>query len=145
MPKTKRSLWAIRANRNSIGMHLIADFWFGKNNQCLKKIEDPKKLGKVLIEAAKKAGNTPLKVSIHKFNPQGMTGVLLLAESHIAWHSWPEYNFLAIDIFTCGNKAKPEKALVYLKKVLKPKKIEVLKLKRGNLNEKKLFRGKMVL
>jgi S-adenosylmethionine decarboxylase len=125
MAKTKRSrVWAIRSKK-SIGMHLIADFWFGK------KIENPKKLERVLIEAAKRAGNTPLEFSYHKFNPQGLTGVLLLAESHIALHSWPEFNFLAIDIFTCGNKAFPEKALKYLKRILKPAKVKVLKIERG--------------
>jgi len=130
MVKTKRSnLWAIEKfkNSNSIGIHLIADFWFGK------KIEEPKKIEKILIEAAKKAGNTPLKISIHKFNPHGITGVLLLAESHVAIHSWPEFDFLAIDIFTCGNKAMPKRALEFLKKVFKPKKVKILKIDRGNL------------
>ncbi len=129
MRKTKRSLWAVAKtkNKNSIGIHLICDFWFGK------KIEDPKEIEKILIETAKKAGNTPLEVAIHKFNPQGMTGVVLLAESHIALHFWPEFGYLAIDIFTCGNKAMPEKALVFLKTVFKPKKVNVRKVKRGNL------------
>jgi S-adenosylmethionine decarboxylase len=127
--KTKRSLWAIRKlkKQNSLGIHLIADFWFGK------KIEDPKKLEKILIEAAKRTGNTPLEFSYHKFNPQGLTGVLLLAESHIAFHSWPEFNYLGIDIFSCGQKAKPERALKYLKRVLRPKKVEVSIIKRGKL------------
>jgi S-adenosylmethionine decarboxylase len=129
MKKTKRSLWAIGKSKkqNSLGIHLIADFWFGK------KIEDPKKLKKILIEAAKKAGNIPLEFSSHKFNPHGLTGVLLLAESHIAFHSWPEFGYLAIDIFSCGKNAKPEEALRYLKKILKPKKVEVSIIKRGNL------------
>jgi S-adenosylmethionine decarboxylase len=125
MKKTKRSkAWAVRKQK-TIGKHLIVDFWSGK------KIEDPKKLGRVLIEAAKKAGNTPLEFSYHKFNPHGITGVLLLAESHIAFHSWPEFNFLAIDIFTCGNKAFPEKALKYLKRIFKPKRVKIWKLNRG--------------
>jgi S-adenosylmethionine decarboxylase len=133
MKKTKRSLWASEKSKkqNSLGIHLIADFWFGK------KIEDPKKLKRILIEAAKKAGNVPLKFSYHKFNPHGLTGVLLLAESHIAFHSWPEFGYLAIDVFSCGRKAKPERALKYLEKVLKPKKVEFKVLKRGkvkNLN-----------
>jgi S-adenosylmethionine decarboxylase len=129
MKKTKRSLWASEKSKkqNSLGIHLIADFWFGK------KIEDPKKLKKILIEAAKKAGNIPLEFSYHKFNPHGLTGVLLLAESHIAFHSWPEFGYLAIDIFSCGKNAKPEEALRYLKKILKPKKVEVSIIKRGNL------------
>jgi S-adenosylmethionine decarboxylase len=129
MKKTKRSLWAVKKskNQNSLGIHLIADFWFGK------KIEDSKKLEKILIEAAKRTGNTPLEFSYHKFNPQGLTGVLLLAESHIAFHSWPEFNYLGIDIFSCGQKAKPERALKYLKRVLKPKKVEISIIKRGKL------------
>ncbi len=103
------------------------DFWGAQ------QVEDPKKLGEFLIEAAKKAGNTPLKFSYHKFNPHGITGILLLAESHIAFHSWPEFDYLAIDIFTCGKKTFPEKALRYLKQKLKPKKIKVLKIERGKI------------
>lgn len=126
--KTKRSLWAIKRKKEKhIGMHIIADFWFGRN------IEDPKELEEILIEAAKKAGNTPLQFAYHKFNPHGLTGILLLAESHISFHSWPEINFLALDIFTCGNKKFPEKALDYLKKKLKPKKVMISKIKRGRL------------
>jgi S-adenosylmethionine decarboxylase len=129
MKKTKRSLWAKRKlkKQKSLGIHLIADFWFGK------KIEDPKELERILIEAGKKSGNIPLKFSWHKFNPQGLTGVLLLAESHISFHSWPEFEYLALDIFSCGKKAKPEKALKYLEKVFKPKRIEVKILKRGKI------------
>ncbi len=129
MKKTKRSLWAKEKskNQNSLGVHLIADFWFGK------EIEDPKRLEKVLIEAAKKAGNIPLEFSYHKFNPHGLTGVLLLAESHISFHSWPEFGYLAIDVFTCGKRTKPEKALNYLKKILKPKKVEIFVITRGKI------------
>ena len=104
---------------------MIAEFWGGR------VIEDSKKIEKILIGATKKAKNTPLKVAIHKFNPQGITGVVLLAESHIALHSWPEINYLAIDIFTCGEKAFPYKALEYLKNKFRPKKIKIKEIKRG--------------
>jgi S-adenosylmethionine decarboxylase len=129
MKKTKRSLWAVEKlnKQNSLGIHLIADFWF------VKKIKSPKELEKILIEAAKKAGNIPLKFSYQKFNPGGLTGVLLLAESHIAFHSWPEFNYLAIDIFSCGKNTRPKEALKYLKEILKPKKVEVSIVKRGEL------------
>jgi S-adenosylmethionine decarboxylase len=129
MKKTKRSLWAKEKlkKQKSLGIHLVADFWFGK------KIENPKELEKILIETAKKSGNIPLEFSYHKFNPQGLTGVLLLAESHITFHSWPEYDYLGIDIFSCGRNAKPEKGLKYLKKVLKPKRVEISIIKRGKL------------
>jgi S-adenosylmethionine decarboxylase len=126
MAKTKRSWkWAKEKNQKYAGIHLLAEFWGGK------VIEDSKEIERILIGATKKAKNIPLKVAIHKFSPQGMTGVVLLAESHIALHSWPEFNYLAIDIFTCGNKAKPRRALNYLKKVFKPKKVEVKEIKRG--------------
>jgi S-adenosylmethionine decarboxylase proenzyme len=136
--KTKRSiLWnpqnkklqsktnLLEGRRRYTGIHLIAEFWYGKN------IENPKELKKILLEAAKKANNTPLEVLIHKFSPQGITGVILLAESHIAIHAWPEFNYLAIDIFTCGKKAMPYKALRYLEKEFKPKKVEIREIKRG--------------
>lgn len=125
--KTKRSIQWVKQTLKSkyAGIHLIADFWSGRI------IEDKKEIEKILIEAAKKAGNTPLEVSIHKFSPQGITGVILLAESHIAIHSWPEINYLAIDIFTCGDKAVPRKALNCLKKAFQPKRVEIKEIKRG--------------
>lgn len=130
--KTKRSnRWVLKKEkRKYAGIHLIVEFWNGKI------IENPKKIGEILTNAAKKANNTPLKLAIHKFNPQGITGVILLAESHIAIHSWPELKYLAIDIFTCGNKSMPRKALNYLNLVFKPKKVIVKTIKRGNLKDK---------
>lgn len=117
---------ATSKNKNKyLGSHLIAEFWHGKI------IDDEKKLKKILFETIKRSNNTPLKFAFHKFNPQGITGVVLLAESHLALHCWPEFNYLAIDIFTCGDKTKPYKALKYLRKVFKPKKVEIQKIKRG--------------
>ncbi|MBZ9569454.1 adenosylmethionine decarboxylase [Patescibacteria group bacterium] len=126
--KTKRSRkWILtkETNLNYAGIHLIAEFWNGKI------IENPKEIENILVEAVKKSKNTPLQVAIQKFSPQGITGVVLLAESHIALHAWPEINYLAIDIFTCGDKAMPHKALEYLKKKFQPKKIKVQEIKRG--------------
>ena len=131
--KTKRSIkWVPRKKQKYAGIHLLAEFWGGKI------IENSKEIEKILIGATKAAENTPLKITIHKFHPQGITGVILLAESHIALHSWPEFNYLAIDIFTCGDKAKPYKALNYLKKVFKPKKVVIKEIKRGILGEEDL-------
>lgn len=125
--KTKRSIQWIRSTSISkyAGIHLIAEFWNGRI------IENPKEIEKILITAVKRAKNIPLKVIVHKFQPQGITGVVLLAESHLSLHSWPEINYLAIDIFTCGEKAIPYKALEYLKKKFQPKKVKVQIIKRG--------------
>ena len=123
--KTKRSIkWVNAKKQKYVGIHIIAEFWGSKI------IEDSKKIEKILVRAAKEGGNTPLKVTIHKFLPQGITGVVLLTESHITLHSWPEYEYLAIDIFTCGNKSFPEKSLDYLKREFKPKKVKVIMIKR---------------
>jgi len=108
-------------------MHLIADFWH------VEPVEDPAALDTVLRKAAEAATNTALKVACHKFSPQGITGVALLGESHISIHSWPEMDYLAIDIFTCGNHATPHKALAYLREVYRPQRVEVREIERGKL------------
>lgn len=129
MSKTKRSIrWVKEKNHYQYsGIHLIAEFWNGKI------IEDSKKIEKILRAAVKKANNTPLEIIVHKFKPQGLTGIVLLAESHVAIHTWPEFNYVALDIYTCGNKASPMKALEYLKEKFQPQKFEIRKLKRGRI------------
>jgi S-adenosylmethionine decarboxylase len=130
MVKTKRSIKWVEKNSNKkyAGIHLIAEFWRGI------VIEDTKRIKKILITAARESNNTPLEVVVHKFYPQGITGVVLLAESHMAIHMWPEFNYLAIDIFTCGDEAAPRLALEYFKKEFKPKKIEIKEIKRGKIH-----------
>lgn len=128
--KTKRSIkWVkpIEKPKKYAGILLAADFWNGKI------VEDKKELKKILIRAVREAKNIPLEIVIHKFQPQGITGVILLAESHISISTWPEINYVAIDIFSCGEKAMPGKALQYLKKEFKPKKVVVKEIKRGVL------------
>jgi len=112
-----------------LGIHLIAEFWLTKT------IEDKKIFEKILRDAVRAAKCTLLEIVIHKFSPHGITGVILLAESHIAIHTWPENNYLAIDIFTCGDKAKPYVALEFLKKAFKPKRFEVKEIKRGEIKK----------
>ena len=109
------------------GTHIIADFWHGRN------IANPEELKKILVQAAEESGNTPLEVSIHSFFPRGITGVVLLAESHIAVHTWPEIGYTAIDIFTCGESANAAKALAFLRKELHPQRVAAKALKRGKM------------
>ena len=128
MNKSLRKLnIAKRKAEFSFPVHLTADFYSPKQN------EDPKAIRRILYEAARAANNTPLKSVIHKFPVHGITGVILLAESHIALHTWPEYKYMAVDIFTCGKKTKPIKALEYLKSVFRPKKVITRYIKRGLL------------
>lgn len=125
--KTKRSSkWIVTKNNSQgAGVHIIAELW------GVVDIKDPEKFEKILLDAATLAKARPLKVYVHKFLPQGMTGVVVLAESHITFHTWPEMKYLALDIFTCGEQSEPYRALDHFKKILKPKSIQVVEIKRG--------------
>ena len=107
------------------GIHLIVEFWGGKI------IEDAEKIKDLLIKTAEVSHNTPLDVKIHKFDPQGITGFILLAESHISIHTWPERDYVAIDIFSCGRDSQPYEGLKYLEQEFQPKKTKVQEIKRG--------------
>jgi S-adenosylmethionine decarboxylase len=120
--KTKRSSKWIK--EDCAGIHIIAEFWGGRE---IKKEEE---FEKILIQASLLAETRPLKTYIHKFSPQGMTGVVVLEESHITFHSWPEIKYLALDIFTCGD-SKPYKALDYIREKIKPKNVQLMEIKRG--------------
>lgn len=127
--EVKRSIQWTMGEKNHVysGIHLLAEFWGGQI------IEDAEKIKEMLIEAVKRANNTPLEFMVHKFQPQGVTGIVLLAESHISIHTWPEFNYVALDIYTCGDKSLPLKALEYLKSEFQPKHCEVNTIKRGEI------------
>lgn len=108
-----------------VGTHVIADFWGAHVPESKQELKS------ILWEAAEKAGGTPLKFSAHKFHPHGITAVLILSESHIAIHTWPEFSYVAVDAFTCG-KARPKKAILYLQKCFRPSKWVIHELKRGS-------------
>ena len=83
-----------------------------------EKLNDESFVRCILNKAAKLANATVLNLISNKFEPQGVTAIALLAESHLSIHTWPECNYSAIDIFTCGQNMKPEKASQYLTKAL---------------------------
>lgn len=115
------------------GRHVIADL-----EQCFQcSYKDG--IEEILLHAAQEAGATVLDIKIIPFSAllvdgtmqQGMTGTVILSESHIAFHTWPEYGFVACDIFTCGMNALPEKALQVLLEYFAPKKTTVRVIGRG--------------
>lgn len=107
------------------GMHLLIDFYDAENLQDSTAIEQ------ALREAAAACGATVLQVMLHHFGEgAGVTGVALLAESHISIHTWPETGFAAIDIFLCG-KGDPNNALPVLKNFFKPKSWKFTQNSRG--------------
>jgi S-adenosylmethionine decarboxylase len=114
--------------RAHLGYHLIVEFWGGR------VIEDQAEVERILLEAAEKAEAHPIRVSSHKFSPHGLTAVVLLAESHLSIHSWPEMAYLAIDLFTCGDSTRADEALEYLRGVFEPTRVEVQVLYRGKID-----------
>ena len=78
------------------------------------KLNDESFLRCILNNAAKLANATVLNLISNKFEPQGVTAIALLAESHLSIHTWPEANYSAVDIFTCGQNMKPEISCKYL-------------------------------
>jgi S-adenosylmethionine decarboxylase len=87
----------------------------------------------VLEEAVRISGATALKTSFHQFAPQGVSGVIIIAESHFTIHTWPEYGYAALDIFTCGQSVDSQKALDYIEKELNVKTVSVTEMRRGNI------------
>jgi S-adenosylmethionine decarboxylase len=107
------------------GTHLLVDLW-GATNLC-----DPDYIDRTLREAAEAAGATILHGHFHHFSPNGgVSGVLVLAESHISIHTWPERNFAALDIFMCG-ACNPYHGLPALKAAFQPESIKLGEQRRG--------------
>jgi S-adenosylmethionine decarboxylase len=114
---------------NALGKHLLLEL-----KDCDPEIlNDLSFLQTILPEAASQAGATVLGNSFHQFEPQGVSGVVIIAESHVFIHTWPEFGYAAVDIFTCGNSVHPDKAANILVKELKAKSHTVLEIQRGIL------------
>jgi S-adenosylmethionine decarboxylase len=107
------------------GMHLLVDLW-GASNLC-----DPDYIDRALREAAEAANATILHGHFHHFSPNGgVSGVLVLAESHISIHTWPERDFASIDIFMCG-ACDPYNSLPALKAAFRPATVNLNEQRRG--------------
>jgi S-adenosylmethionine decarboxylase proenzyme len=85
-------------------------------------------------EAARLAGATIVTEAFHLFNPHGVSGVVVIAESHLAIHTWPEYGYAAVDLFTCGDDVNSELAFFHLKNELQACDFTAVEMKRGLLN-----------
>lgn len=114
----------------SLGRQVTVDLF-----DCDKKmLDDPAIIQKRMVEAAKAAKATVVDSLFHKFNPHGVSGVVVIAESHIAIHTWPEYGFAAVDVFTCGPEVDPRVCQKFLTKALKAKRSEYHEFMRGVLD-----------
>ena len=94
-------------------------------------IDDTEYVRKTLVETAQKLNCTILKDTFHRFSPQGVSGVLVIAESHLSIHTWPEQEFAAMDLFTCGDTSQLEAMPRILEKAFKAQRVDFKIYPRG--------------
>ena len=113
-----------------LGKHFLIEY-----HECDRRVlDDQSKIQDILLDAAVACGATILEYSFHKFAPQGVSGVVLIAESHISIHTWPEYGYAAVDIFTCGTTVDPWIAYHNMKKELNSDETVVREIERGEIS-----------
>ena len=123
----RRDHFVVRDGRCFAGIHLIIDLWGAT------RLDEADHVRAALIEATAVAGATLLHVHVHRFTPSGgLSGVAVLAESHISIHTWPEHGYAAIDVFMCG-QTEPHKSIDVLRRAFEAETIEVDELRRGKL------------
>jgi S-adenosylmethionine decarboxylase len=124
-PEPQKDYYVEKDGVKYAGMHLIIDLWGASN------LDQPDLIDQTLCDGARAAGATILHHHFHHFEPNGgVSGVVVLAESHISIHSWPERNFAALDVFMCG-VCDPYKLIPFLKASFTPTHIQVNEQKRG--------------
>ncbi len=111
----------------ALGRQILAEY-YDCDPEVLKN-EDF--ISNVMIEACKLGKATVVAHTFHSFSPFGVSGVVIIAESHVAIHTWPEYGYAAVDIFTCGETIEPWILFDHLKKAFKSKHSSNMELKRG--------------
>jgi len=100
-------------------------------------LNDKERIEQIMMEAAERAGATIVQKVFHLFNPHGVSGVVVIAESHLTIHTWPEYGYAAVDVFTCGSKVDPWKAYEYIKRELEAEHSSIMEMYRGEIPEVK--------
>lgn len=127
LEEERKDYFVERDGMKFAGTHLLIDLWGASN------LSDPEHIDQTLREAAIVAGATILHGHFHHFTPNGgVSGVLVLAESHISIHTWPERDFAALDIFMCG-ECDPHRSLPVLKRAFAPQTVLLDEQRRGRV------------
>jgi S-adenosylmethionine decarboxylase proenzyme len=114
----------------SLGKHILVEL-YGCDSKILN---DHDKVQKLMLGAARAAKATIVTSEFHRFNPYGVSGAVIIAESHLTIHTWPEYGYAAVDVFTCGDEVDPWVCVGEIVRILKPQSHTALEMKRGTLN-----------
>ncbi len=112
---------------DALGRHVLAEIYGCE----FETLNDLKKVEEIMVNAALEAGAEVREFVFHKFSPQGVSGVVVISESHLAIHTWPELGYAAVDVFTCGERVNPWDACNYL----------VDKFQAGHMTAKEVARG----
>lgn len=112
---------------DTIGRHVISELW-GCN---VEKLNDINLIEQMFVDAALKAGAEIREVAFHKFAPQGVSGVVIISESHLTIHSFPEHGYASIDVYTCGDRIDPNVAADYIANALEATTRENIEVPRG--------------
>ena len=111
-----------------IGRHLTIDMY----GCVFERLDNIDSIKEALSSAIKEGNMTLLSFTCHKFEPQGLTVLALLAEGHMTVHTYPAMSYTAIDVFTCGEESLPDQAVKSLKHCFKPEKTKTTNIKRGD-------------
>lgn len=121
----RKDFFVERNGARYAGTHLLIDLWGAE------RLDDIEFVRRTLVDCVEAAGASLLHIHLHHFTPnQGVSGVAVLAESHISIHSWPETGYAALDVFMCGD-AEPHKAVEVLRRNFKPATVSVEEVMRG--------------
>lgn len=113
--------------KKTLGTHVLMEM-FGCDPEMLK---DKDKIERIMNESAVKSRAKVVETFFHQFKPYGVSGVVVIGESHYTIHTWPEYSYAAIDFFYCSENVLIEKAIEVLKNALKPSSFNLVEIKRG--------------
>lgn len=112
---------------DTAGRHVIAELW-GCEADLLNDLQ---RIERIMVSAALESGAEVREVAFHKFAPQGVSGVVIISESHLTIHSFPEHGYASVDVYTCGDRIDPKVACEYITRGLKATKREFIEIPRG--------------
>ena len=121
-----------------LGRHILVEYY----NCDEKVLNDHKLIEELMVTAAVKANATVVESVFHMFNPYGVSGAVVISESHLTIHTWPEYRYASVDLYTCGESVNPWIAFEYLYDNLKAEKSESTEVSRGMVDKIRRFSNK---
>jgi S-adenosylmethionine decarboxylase len=113
----------------ALGKQILIEL-YGCDAEQLRIVAD---VEEAMLTFARESKASIVSSHFHQFNPIGVSGVILIKESHFTIHTWPEHNYAAVDVFTCGEEIDLERGMVYFKEILKPEKVELKEVLRGKI------------